>query len=284
MPRSRPSASARAAGRGRPSRPARPRGRSSRRAALDGVRLAADLVDVGVVSPPQLERVDPELRRQLVDRLLQTGRALHHAGRAERVGRRQVDLEREQQRRARCRSGRASSPGVSTGMRGASRADLATSASASIAVELPSRVAPRRTLCRVAARRPPTSCSAWRSLTTRTGRRVSRDSAVAQQRLGPGALLAAEAAAHVLGAPAPARARCRSAGELVAGREHALRRDPRRQLVRPATRRPRRAARAASAGGPASPGRTRCTRRRGPARRHVAPRPPRGSPRKRCSR
>ena len=44
---------------------------------------AAGLVDVGVVSPAQLERIDVERGRQLVHRLLEPHDALHHAGRAE---------------------------------------------------------------------------------------------------------------------------------------------------------------------------------------------------------
>ena len=91
----------RAAARAARSRSAQPASSAARvmqpSSALTRVRLAAHLVDVGVVAPPQLERVEPELRRQHVHRLLQAGRALHHAGRAEGVGRREVDLEREQQ-------------------------------------------------------------------------------------------------------------------------------------------------------------------------------------------
>ena len=231
MPRSRPSGcgsrSAVAVG------PARELGRARHAAVerLDGVRLAALLVDVGVVAAPQLQRVEPELRREHVHRLLQAGRALHHAGRAEGVGRREVDLEREQQpahvvavverhrrrqhRHAAGRTRRSRRARRRRRPRGARRA-----------------TAPSRTLWRVAARRPPTSCSAWRSLITRTGRRVSRESAVASSASGPGALLAAEAAADVLRAHAhPLALDAEAPAELVAGREHALRRDPGRQLV-----------------------------------------------------
>ena len=65
---------------------------------LARVRQPADLVDVGVVAAPQLERIHVERERELVDRLLERGRALHHPGRPERVLGAQVRLRRERQR------------------------------------------------------------------------------------------------------------------------------------------------------------------------------------------
>ena len=104
---------------------------------------------------------------------------------------------------------------------------IATTASASIAVSVPSRRRAEADRLPRGARRPPSSCSAWRSLTSRTGRPVMRASSAAASASKPGALLGAEAAADELRPhadvvlPQPEGAR-----ELLAGGEHPLRRDP----------------------------------------------------------
>ena len=67
---------------------------------------------------------------------------------------------------------------------------MATTASASIAVSVPSDVAPSRIVCVVAPRRPPSSCSACRSLTSRTGRPVIRASSAAASASKPAPCLA----------------------------------------------------------------------------------------------
>ncbi len=62
----------------------------ARREVLRGVRRA--VVRVRVVASPQLERVEVELRGELVDQALEPERPLDEAGRAERLHRRRVDL------------------------------------------------------------------------------------------------------------------------------------------------------------------------------------------------
>ena len=98
MPRSRPSACG-----SRSSSRARPAGELGRAVVageqvLARVRQPAHLVDVGVVAAAQLERIDVERERELVDRLLERRRALHHAGRPERVLGAKVRLRGERQR------------------------------------------------------------------------------------------------------------------------------------------------------------------------------------------
>ena len=63
---------------------------------LGGVGQAAVLVDVDVVGAPQLERVELERLGELVERALEAERALHDAGRAERV--RGLDVEQQRDR------------------------------------------------------------------------------------------------------------------------------------------------------------------------------------------
>ena len=65
---------------------------------LARVGQAARLIDVDVVASPQLERIDVQRQRELVDRLLERRRAFHHAGRAKRVLGAEVGLRRERQR------------------------------------------------------------------------------------------------------------------------------------------------------------------------------------------
>jgi hypothetical protein len=55
-------------------------------------RPAADEVGVGVVLPPQLERIDVELCRELVEQAFEPEGALDEAGRPERGVRRCVEL------------------------------------------------------------------------------------------------------------------------------------------------------------------------------------------------
>ena len=57
-------------------------------------RAVVDAVGVGVVAAPQLERVDVELRRELVEEALERERALDEARSAEGSHRRQVQLRR----------------------------------------------------------------------------------------------------------------------------------------------------------------------------------------------
>ena len=59
---------------------------------LARVRAIAAGLGVRVISSPQLERIEVELRGQLVERALEPERALDEAGRAERLRRRQVEL------------------------------------------------------------------------------------------------------------------------------------------------------------------------------------------------
>ena len=68
------------------------------REVLRRVRQAADLVDVDVVGAAQRERIERERGGELVERALVAERALHDARRAERVGRLDVDLERDRLR------------------------------------------------------------------------------------------------------------------------------------------------------------------------------------------
>ena len=149
MPRSRPSAC------GSRKRfalvPAGQLGRAvvAREQMLARVGQAARLVDVDVVAAPQLERIEVERQRELVDRLLERGRAFHHAGRAERVLRRAGSSCTGTSSRARRRSDRACGRGSARGTpsrpapsRRRRRRRSPTS--------VPSRRAPRRTVCRVA--------------------------------------------------------------------------------------------------------------------------------------
>ena len=222
---------------------------------LARVGQPADLVDVDVVAAAQLERVELERERELVDRLLEHRHALHHPGRAERVLGAQVRLARGRSARARRRSGRSCEHGLSDGEDPAALRPSRSPRRASIAVSVPSRRAPSRTVCRVAARRPPSSCSAWRSLTSRTGRPVIAGELGGRERLEAGALLARRSRrrrtpsdhAHVAPCASPKRRR-----ELLAGGEHALRRDPGGELVAVPRGDGARAARAASAAAPAS--------------------------------
>ena len=69
------------------------------------------VVRVRVVLPAQLERIDVELRCELVDEALEPERALDEAGRAERLHRRRVQLRACTAPRARCRTRTASSAG-----------------------------------------------------------------------------------------------------------------------------------------------------------------------------
>ena len=82
---------------------------------LRGVGQAAVLVDVDVVGAAQRERIHRQRERELVDRALVAERPLHHARRAERVGRLDVDLAAGSSWRARWRSDRACAPGPWSG-------------------------------------------------------------------------------------------------------------------------------------------------------------------------
>ena len=79
MPRSRPSSRG-ARRRSRSSQPGE-RGRAvvALQEMLARVGQAARLIDVDVVASPQLERIDVQRQRELVDRLLERRRAFHHA-------------------------------------------------------------------------------------------------------------------------------------------------------------------------------------------------------------
>ena len=119
-----------------------------------------------------------ERERELVDRLLEHRRALHHPGARNAFCGAQVRLGGERER---------AHVGAAVERAGGDEGGHLPSRPA------PSRpprrprsrsacrraVAPRRTVCRVAPRRPPSSCSAWRSLTSRTGRPVIRASSAA---------------------------------------------------------------------------------------------------------
>ena len=191
-----------------------------------------------MVAPPQLERVEVELRGQLVEQALEPERALDEARRAERGHRRRSSASRRgaSSRRSRRRRASASARPCPTPSR-------------------PSRPRSRtrrraRRACRRSARRP-AAAGSWRCgcpaarfssrrvSAQRTGRPVRRASSAAIERVVAGAVLRAEAAAHELAhdpdaigrqlerAPPPRRGCPRCTGSRC-----------RRRACRPATRRP----------------------------------------------
>ncbi len=192
---------------------------------LAGVRQPAHLVDVRVVAAAQLERVERERERELVDRLLERRRALHHAGGPEGVLRAQVRLHREGQR---AHVGAA----VQRAGRDQHREDPAA---------LPHRDHGIRVDCgdRAVSTRAETNGLAGRSTTATVEllgmavvhepHRPARDPRELgrRERLEARALLGTEAAADELGPhPDVVLAQPERPRELVAGGEHPLGRDP----------------------------------------------------------
>ena len=198
-PRRRPSGCSRSRSASR-SRPAGQLGGAidAGREVLGRVRQAADLVDVDVVGAPQVERVERERRGELVERALVAERALHDAGRAERVRGLDVDQQRD-------RLGAHVRAAVERARRDRRRVDPAAHRVRDHRGDLDRRQRPVAARAdavasaAVEARWPAATASARRSLKTRTARpRGGAREVGGDHALGRRALLGAEAAAHEL--------------------------------------------------------------------------------------
>ena len=197
---------------------------------LARVGQPAHLVDVGVVAAAQLERIEVERERELVDRLLERSSAFHHAGRAKRVLGAKVRLHGKRQR-----------PHVGAAVQGAGGDQHGEHPPASphrdhgVGVDRGDRaVAPRTEAHRLAGRGAPPAVELLGMPVVDEAHRPAGDPGELGrgERLEAGSLLGAEPAADELRPHAdsilaePERGR-----ELVARREHPLRRHPGGEVV-----------------------------------------------------
>ena len=231
-PRRRPSGPGSAASASRSAQPASSAARSIACVeALGGVGQPARLVELDAVSPAELERIDLERLGELVDRLLEAERSLHHARRAVRVGEAEVEANGERrgahvlaavERRRRHEHRRHEQPADAHRDHGGGldRRERAVAARADpVGLHGGSAMAGGDALAAPVVDEPDGPAGDAREM----GR---------EQALDRGALLRAEAAAHELAGHVHAIGiEIEALRELAARVEDALRRDPRVQLV-----------------------------------------------------